>query len=58
MRFVKITLLTFELGDEITYVIGEIEPQLCLNVIEILNRRVVILEVARGDPLSDVVFHI
>jgi hypothetical protein len=47
-----------ELKDKIIRVIGEIEPQLCQNVIENFNKRVDICGAARGGHLEDIIFRI
>jgi len=47
-----------ELKDEIIRVIGEIEPQLCQNVIENFNKRVDVCGAARGGHLADIVFRV
>jgi hypothetical protein len=46
-----------ELKAEIRHVNGEIEPQLCGNVIENFVKRGRVCQQSRGGRLSDIVFH-
>jgi hypothetical protein len=46
-----------ELKAEIRRVIGEIEPQLCGNVIVNFVNRARVCQQSRGGHLSDIVFH-
>jgi hypothetical protein len=46
-----------ELKAEIRRVIGEIEPQLCGNVVENFVERARVCQQSRGGSLSDIVFH-
>jgi hypothetical protein len=46
-----------ELKAEIRCVIGEIEPQLCGNVIESFVKRARVCQQSRGGHLSDIVFY-
>jgi hypothetical protein len=46
-----------ELKKEIRRVIGEIEPQLCGNVIENFVKRARVCQQSSGGRLSDIVFH-
>jgi len=45
-----------ELKNKIIRVIGEIEPQLCQNVVQSFYKRVDICGAARGNHLADIVF--
>lgn len=47
-----------ELKNEIRRVIGEIEPHLCENVVQNLDKRVTSCKKSRGGHLDDIVFHI
>jgi len=47
-----------ELKAEIIQVIGEIEPQLCENVIHNFDKRITYCKAARGGHLSDILFKI
>ena len=47
-----------EIIREIEPQIGEIEPQLCQNVIENFNKRVDVCGAARGGHLADIVFRV
>ena len=42
---------------EIRRVIGEIEPQLCENVVESFVKRAIVCQQSRGGHLWDIVFH-
>jgi hypothetical protein len=46
-----------ELKEEIRRVIGEIEPQLCGNVIENFVKRARMCQQSRGGHLSDIMLH-
>jgi hypothetical protein len=46
-----------ELKAEIRRVIGEIEPQLCGNVIENFVKTIRVCQQSGGGHLSDIVFH-
>lgn len=47
-----------QLKDNIRRVIGDIEPQLCDNVMENFTKRMVACQKSRGGHLPDIVFHI
>ena len=48
----------YELKQEIVRVIGEVEPQLCENVIENFDKRVATCKKSRGGHLADIIFHV
>ena len=48
----------FQLKEQIQRVIGEIEPELCMKVIENFDRRTTVCQQSRGGHLFDIVFHI